>query len=117
MTKTERLRAFEMRLDGMTWAQIAERIGYTPQTVSDDLRACLNSLPRQVSCCYPAIRDVISRRFDGSIRSFALHCGLPVNSVYYLISGRAVSPSRKVVDAVLAATGLTYEEAFQMEEI
>lgn len=117
MTRTERLRAFELRLDGSTWAKIAEEVGYTPQTVSADLHSCLASPPRMIRCCYPALRDVIAHRFDGSIRAFAHHCGLRENTVYYLLSGRASSPNRDLIDAVLSATGLTYEEAFRREDV
>ena len=33
MTKQERLKAFEMRLDGCKWAEIARALGYTSTTV------------------------------------------------------------------------------------
>lgn len=117
MTRPERLRAFELRLDGCTWAQIADEIGYSAQTVSADLQSCLATPPRVVRCCYPALRHVISTRFDNSIRAFAQHCGVRVNAMYYLLSGRSVSPNKELVDTVLVATGLTYEEAFRREEV
>ena len=37
MNRQERLRAFQMRLDGKTWAEIGEEMHYTGQTVARDI--------------------------------------------------------------------------------
>ena len=115
MTRAERLRAFEMRLDGASWSAISAEIHYAPDTIRDDLAACIRARPHQIQCCYPAIRQVIAQRY-GSVRAFAMQSGIPYNTLYYLFSGRAVRPDRKTVDAILLATGLTDEEAFRKEE-
>ena len=115
MTHAERLRAFEMRLNGATWAQIGAELNYDVATVYNDITCCIRSVPRQVRCCYPAIRQVIIRRHGGSIRAFADYCGLQVNTLYYLFSDPCRRPASATVDAILLATGLTYEEAFRPE--
>lgn len=114
MTRSERLRAFEMRIDGATWKEIGAALNYEPSTVCNDITLCVHSIPKQVRCCYPAIRDVIARDY-GSIRAFADHCGLPANTLYYLFGDPRRRPAAATVDAILIATGLTYEEAFRKE--
>lgn len=37
MNRRDRLRAFQMRLDGKTWAEIGEELHYTSQGVAKDL--------------------------------------------------------------------------------
>lgn len=37
MNRRDRLRAFQLRLDGKTWAEIGEALNYTGQTVARDL--------------------------------------------------------------------------------
>ena len=46
MTKSERIRAFELRLEGSGWEQIGREIGYTGETVKQDLRRCIQHTPR-----------------------------------------------------------------------
>jgi DNA-binding phage protein len=115
MTNPERLRAFEMRLDGATWAAIAAQLHYTPEAIQKDLAACIRSAPHRIQCVYPAIRQAISQRY-GTIRAFSEQTGLSPNTLYYILSGRVNRPRKDAADAILLATGLTYEEAFRREE-
>lgn len=115
MTNPERLRAFEMRLDGASWPAIAAQLHYTPESIKRDLSACIKSVPHQIQCVYPAIRRAIADRY-GTVRAFSQQTGLSSNTLYYIFSGRVACPSKKVADAILLATGLTYEEAFRREE-
>ena len=50
MTKQERLKAFEMRLDGCNWSQIARAVGFSSTTVHLDLVGFELSRPRLVNC-------------------------------------------------------------------
>ena len=115
MTKQERLKAFEMRLDGCKWIEIARALGYTSTTVKQDLQGCVLSKPYQINCVYPAIRRIITDRYDGSIRALADACGITYNAMYYTMSGKCpVSAQRKkIISNVL---GIPPEEAFQREE-
>ena len=38
VTKEERLKAFQMRLDGETWVEIGKTLGYAHNTVQQDLK-------------------------------------------------------------------------------
>lgn len=113
MTNDERIKAFTMRLDGKTWEEIGDVLHYAPCTARADIVRCINAAPRKIRCCYPAIRRVIIDQY-GSIRNFSAVCGFHSNTIRLVLSGRC-RPSRRVADAILAATGLSYEEAFRRE--
>ena len=115
MTKHERLKAFEMRLDGSNWSEIGRELGYTSTTVKQDLQGCILSKPYQVNCVYPAIRRIITDRYDGSIRALADACGITYNAMYYTMSGKCiVSDQRKKI--IANVLGIPPEEAFQRED-
>ena len=64
MTKQERMKAFEMRIDGCNWTQIGRALGYASTTVQQDLMGCIMAKPRQVNCVYPAIKRVIVEEYS-----------------------------------------------------
>ena len=111
MTNEERTKAFEMRLAGCSWEEIGKAIGYTRQTVQQDLKLCIMGNPRQVNCVYPAIRKVITEKYGGSVTAFSKECGVPVGTLYYVLSGRG-DPKGETTMSILRTSGLTYEEAF-----
>ena len=115
MTKHERLKAFEMRLDGSNWSEIGRELGYTSTTVKQDLQGCILSKPYQINCAYPAIRRIITDRYDGSIRALADACGITYNAMYYTMSGKCIvsDQRKKIISNVL---GIPPEEAFQRED-
>ena len=115
MTKHERLKAFEMRLDGSNWSEIGRELGYSSTTIKQDLLGCVMTKPYQVNCVYPAIRRIITDRYDGSIRALADACGITYNAMYYTMSGKCiVSDQRKKI--IANVLGIPPEEAFQREE-
>ena len=115
MTKQERLKAFEMRLDGSNWSEIGRELGYTSTTVKQDLQGCVLSKPYQINCAYPAIRRIITDRYDGSIRALADACGITYNAMYYTMSGKCiVSDQRKKI--IANVLGIPPDEAFQRED-
>lgn len=111
MTRNDRAAAFQMRLDGKSWAQIGAALGYEPESVAADLKRVLARGPRRPTIVYPAISDYITAHCDGSIHRFAQRCGLRPGGVYDQLTGRG-PVSKRLAEAVCAATGLTYEEAF-----
>lgn len=116
MTRDERAKAFQMRLDGATWETIGENLNYAPTTVRSDLINCIEFGVKTTRCIYPAIRSVINQRFFGSMNAFAAHCGVNYSTIYHICNGSTKTPGRRVTDAILLATDLTYEEAFRKED-
>ena len=115
MTKQERMKAFEMRLDGCNWTQIGRALGYASTTVQQDLTGCIMAKPRQVNCVYPAIKRVIVEEYGGSVSAFADACGISYGAMYYTLSGKCfVTKERQAV--ISKAIGIPPVEAFKREE-
>lgn len=112
MTRQDRLRAFEMRLDGMSWDAIGSAIGYDGKSVSADILACIKNAPRQPHIIFPALRECVVKNFGGSVRQLSDATGISRNTLYDVFTGKRL-PSTATVNAILNTTGLSYEEAFR----
>jgi predicted transcriptional regulator len=110
LTREERELAFAMRLDGKTWEEIAEAIGYDTESVRKDIERVLHR-KHYSRIIYPAIKDYIQRECNGSIYSFACRCNMSKSTMYSIIC-EGEKPSRKSVAKILEETGLKYKEAF-----
>ena len=115
MTRFERIKAFEMRLDGKTWTEIGAALGYTANGVRLDIIHCIKYTPRQISCVYPAIRTYIEANCGGSVQQFTRNCGIPYSTLSNILTGR-FAPSMPTASAILKETGLTFDEAFRLED-
>ena len=62
---------------------------------------------------YPAI-DYYMRKHCMTYGSFAEKCGIGYSTVYEMLVGM-YSPTKATIDRILAATGMTYEEAFRTD--
>lgn len=111
MTREERELAFEMRLDGETWEEIAEKLGYDAESVRQDMLRAINKRQRGNAVIYPAIADYIKVHCNGSIYIFACRCNMSKSTMYGIIC-EGEKPSRKSASKILAETGLKYKEAF-----
>lgn len=111
MNKEDRMKAFEMRCDGKTWAQIAALLNYDETTVRDDLYSVITRQKHYAHIIYPALAAHIARHYMGSIERFAVYMQVsPHRLRRVLVNGDF--PSEKLVEKVTRATGLTREEAF-----
>lgn len=116
MTNTERVRAFAMRLNGANWEKIGHELGYSGNSVRDDLFRCIRLPPRQPNVIYPVIRDYIAANYGGVVRKFALDIGCSYNTTYSVLTGR-VKPSKPIIDAVCRKIGATPENAFREDPL
>ena len=114
MTKHERLKAFEMRLDGSNWSEIGRELGYSSTTIKQDLLGCVMTKPRQVTCVYPAIRRIITEEYGGSVSACADACGISYGAMYYTLSGKCFVPEVRQ-EIISAAIGSPPAEAFVLE--
>ena len=115
MRNAERVRAYQMRVSGMTWEAIGRAMHYDGQTIKRDL---INSLTvdRKLSAIrFPALRKICADQFDGSAAQMALRLGMPESTFRNQMTGRT-SLSISTVEAVRDGFGLSYEEAFCLEE-
>jgi len=115
LTNQERKIAYDMWVGGATWAQIADKLGYSVRTVEQDMLASMRRRPRNVNCVYPNLRRVIENEYGGIVLAFANTLGIPQSTVYGVLTG-AIPPGQNLIAAVVRGTGLTEEEAFYREE-
>lgn len=119
VTKQEKL---ALREQGMTYQQIADYFGISYQAVAQPLAAYNPNHFHYVSesgCIYPNIRKWLN---DNKVNKseFARRCGLSnvsnnKNRLNCYLIGRC-DPPKMMIDKILAATGMTYEQAFSKEE-
>lgn len=114
MTREERLTAFRRRLDGETWEEIGQELGYAPKTVRDDLHRCITAMPRKPNIRYSGLRRYVEETCGGSVRQLSRLCGVKEAVLYYSLS--AGTPSESTIQAILSATGKTYKELFDDAE-
>lgn len=114
MTRDERMKAFELRLDGLTWDEIADIVGYSSSNVEVDLKSCVNGRKRKSVCIYPTLRNILVREYGGSIHRFAGAVGMSYGSTYSCLTGRS-SPEKNGY-RICAFLGMTPEEAFGKKE-
>lgn len=114
MNQEERVKAFTLRCEGKTWAEIGALMHYDEKTVSRSLRMVVNERAKRSSVRYPRLRKYIEKQYDGSIGKFAGKIGVsPYHLRRVLIHGDPAGAklSKKIQDA----TNLTWEEVFSEE--
>lgn len=112
MTRQDRLSAFQMRLNGKSWGQIADALGYEYTSVYLDMNRVLQrGVRRLMPVIYPRLREYIIQNCEGSTARFARRCGVSPNTMYCALSG-AKPVSAKTARTILRETGLTFEQAF-----
>ena len=114
MTIDEKVEAYRMRLEGATLQEVADRFGVT--------RECIRALtpaPEKRGNKKHNHKDIIYPNIDKflyenrhSYSSFAKLIGMSGSAVYNALTG-ATTPTKKLIDRVLEATDMTYEEAFR----
>ena len=114
MTRRERIDAFRLRLDGSTWEQIGATLGYSPRTVRDDLYHCIVRKPRQPNIKPAGLRRYVVEVCGGSVRKLARETGVDENLLYRTLPTGQIPPDAR--EALVIATGRTYEDLFGQEE-
>ena len=115
MRDAEKLRAFELRLRGMSWMRIGMELNYDPNTVYRAVVQAVDAPKKLPLIRYPALCRACLERYDGSIPLMAEALGVNAATLKSQLSG-ASAVTVKTIEAVRAVLGLTYEEAFRREE-
>lgn len=111
MTRRDRLRAFALRCDGMTWVQIGSILHYDAQTVAKDLRSALEKPPHTPNIIYPAIKRHVQQNCRGSVEIFARQLGVSPYRLRRVLQG-IDRPSAALLRKILTATSLSEAAAF-----
>lgn len=109
-------RVYDRWLGGATQRQIGEEFGLSYDQVHQIVTLMNRGGvddgygPREVR--HEGLRKYLARN-GLSVRQLAKGCGIPEPTIYNaLCEERENGPSKRVIDAILAYTGLKYEEAF-----
>ena len=111
MTKDEKLQAYKMLLDGCTLQQVGDKFGVSRQRIAQLFP--VKRLRREMaseSCIFPNIAKWMERN-DYGYMDIARMCNFPHNTIQYALKHDA-NITKLLIDRILKATGMTYEEAF-----
>jgi len=112
LTKTERMLAFSMRCDGHSYGEIAEVLHYDQRTIAKDLHAVLEKEAKVPPILFPALREYVRDKCEGSIETFAGQMRVsPHRLRRVLVHGDA--PSEHLLNKITEITNLTREEIFE----
>ena len=111
MTRNDRMLAFRLRLDGLSWRQVGTALGYDPRSVQRDMEQVVSRGQRRPKTPYVGFSRYITQYCGGSMREFARQCELPYSTVYAVLSGGRCA-GEETLERMLQVTKLTLEEAF-----
>ncbi len=115
MTKDEKLAAFEMVLDGHTYEEIARKFGVSSQCINDMIHKPRKPRRGRMKCKYTGLSDWLKKNQVGAIELKDCFKANHRTAIYAKLSGKTALTVTEV-KAILAYTGLTFEEAFGQEE-
>lgn len=104
--------AMQHRLDGETLQEIGDALGVTRARVDQMLKPFHFAETHRLACIYPNIRRYIEVNRI-TVSEFMLRCGFAPTNATKILTGRNLSV--KTIARILAATGMTFDEAFATE--
>lgn len=117
LTKEDKIQMFVMKLDGASFSDIGREYNISREYVRQIFREILDtassrSLRYNKECIYPGIKDWLEQN-DVSAFQLSKMMGMrsPTN-LYDLLTGKH-TPRKDMIDRLLIATGMTYEQAFR----
>ena len=111
MTKEQKVQAYAMILDGVSVSDVAREFGVSRQRICEIFHVSNIRLEMAAdSCVYPNISKWMRKNHEG-YTSIARKAGMYTERIRLALTGENVHKS--VIDAILAVTEMTYEEAFK----
>lgn len=112
MTREEIREAQKLRDEGVSVFEIAERMGYAPDTVRYALANPERTLKQTI--IFPNLRKFIVDTCESSVSRFAKLCEISGSTMVSILDG-SHDVMKKNIDKILCATGMSYEQAFERE--
>lgn len=114
MTKEQKIEAYSMWLDGVTIGEIAKKYGVSYQYIQQLFPGTgKDNGEKYKSYIYPNIVKFLHEN-SVSLKELAERCNLSYVGLQAFLNGKR-GGSKKTIDKILKATGMTYEEAFAEE--
>ena len=115
---TNRERAVELREQGFTYQQIADKLGVTKAYIGQLVSGFNPRYFRMITeeqCVYPGLREWMNDNKVGRsemVRRMGKHTWpATVSTLSYVMRGDH-EPTKTTIDSILKVTGLSYEECF-----
>lgn len=104
-----------MRIDGYTYEEIGAKLDVSRQYIHQWMHALLCGSEEPLKkVIYPAIKEWL-RLNQTSIHQLSKQSGLSATYLYRILYGKCL-PGGKAIKSILSITGLTYEEAFRVDD-
>lgn len=112
MTREEKIKAFEMSLDGATFQEIADAFGVSRQCIEQGLSRKQWRAPKKFECVFPALKIWLNEQHL-SVHRFneAAKVCKHSNSLRQKLAGQ-YEFTMPEIKTILSYTGMTFEEAF-----
>ena len=118
MTKEQKVRAFEMRMEGYTFQEIADEFGTTKQNIQKTLDYTIRGQKRPIdSIIYPNLRDYL-RTDKMNVLHLSRKMGYESNNastLYKKLRGNSLLTMGDI-RKILEITKMSFEECFYLED-
>ncbi len=111
MNKMEKIMAFTMRVDGSTYQEIGEKLGYSRQNVYDALKRVLTDKSTAMRCVYPAVSRWMEQHRVTGLELSKRMC-YSYSTIYAYLSGRE-EPSIYFKNSLEKITGIRKDVLFR----
>lgn len=110
MNKETLIKVFTMRIDGSTYQEIGENLGFSKQYVEQELKQSINKEKTTYAKRYPKREKVVEYMADNnlSINEFSKLLEIPYSNLSNFMRGQ--SQSLKTAMKIADYTGLTLEQ-------
>lgn len=114
MTVDQKVKAYRMRLNGASLEECAKKFGVSREyirQITPPVETHARRRSNYETCIYPKIKEwLYQNRYSYS--AFSKLLDYSTMSVYNALTGKVV-PSKTLIDKILDATEMSYEEAFK----
>jgi hypothetical protein len=114
MTQEERKLAAEMLIDGASFEEVGDYIGYTPENVAADLKRVLFERPRDPNIVFPALKSWVIQNCERSVYQLHLVSGISKKRLYEVCKGR-IPPYQGEKETLAALTGIPADKLFEVD--
>lgn len=118
MTKEQVLEMVTMRVNGATLKEIGERFGVSKEYVRQCMPPVMCGTNKREFAVdriiYPALKEYMKER-GLSLNGFSRLVNMYPQTAKNVLLGKN-DPQKRIIDSILSATGLTYEQAFKVDD-
>lgn len=115
MTKAEKIAAYEMFLDGFSYAEIGRKFCVSREYIFNLFNNNRKSKAGTMKCIYVGLSSWLVKNEKSAFDLKECFKGKSNSSIYWKLAGKSQITVTEA-KAILAYTGLTFDEAFGQEE-